>query len=227
MPGVFAEAHKLGKEKTSTSMWARASCLTPWRTRALVQALIAKAPVETLNVGILHQSSGLNRVPMQALVRKPIDQRRGRIDRICESPSLQRTRGPLKLDRGGLETSDRNKGEILTARRPSARCWFSGNRQRFTAARKRADLAAGPAKTPNRSCTSMPSRSTAPSRMQVSDGIFEVCLSTDQPHNQPLPLSCRDKVAKRYISQSNARLLETVRSDTSTGAGSRGDSGVE
>src|SRR5208283_6123004 len=37
-----------------------------------VQALIAKASVETLHVAVLHRSSRLNRVPLQALLVGPL-----------------------------------------------------------------------------------------------------------------------------------------------------------
>ena len=38
----------------------------------LVQTLVAKPPVETFNAAILHRSSGLDRVPLQALLAGPL-----------------------------------------------------------------------------------------------------------------------------------------------------------
>src|SRR5712692_9824540 len=38
----------------------------------LVQALVTKAPVETLHVAVLHRSSGSDRVPLQALLVGPL-----------------------------------------------------------------------------------------------------------------------------------------------------------
>src|SRR5207245_10695135 len=47
-------------------------CVSQIAEPVLVQAFVTEAPVETLHVAILHRPSGLNRVPLQALLVSPL-----------------------------------------------------------------------------------------------------------------------------------------------------------
>src|SRR5215469_16730194 len=48
------------------------ACVSQTAEPVLVQTLIAKAAVETLDVAVLHRASGLNRVPLDTLLVGPL-----------------------------------------------------------------------------------------------------------------------------------------------------------